>query len=376
MRWILAVSAIITAAVQSAGLPLAERLPYSAMGHPAIQYAKAPTSTIVDDLAKRIADGIAHLHFDERTGYLKSVLAELHINEASQMLVTSKTGVQALYTEPKNPRALYFNDVASVGYIHGAPLLEFAVQDPAQGTIFYVLEQRQQEQPAITRRPSCLVCHNDYTTVHVPGLVARSGGNNVQDHRTPFGERWAAWYVTGTAGMMTHRGTPSVEGAFDATNYLSTQSDIVALMVFEHQMRMMNLITRVGWEARMALHDHQFDPINGTARDDVNELVDYLLFKDEVPLTSSVKGTTTFAKDFSARGPVDHRGRSLYQLDLERRLLKFPCSYMIYSPAFHALPGPLQTAIYRRVIEVLGHREGGADILEILRDTLTDFPKT
>ena len=101
---------------------------------------------------------------------------------------------------------------------------------------------------------------------------------------------------------------------------------------------MTNLITRVGWESRVAAYDHQIDLTAGPLRDAVNELVDYLLFVDEEPLTAAIRGTSGFAEKFAAQGPADRRGRSLRQLDLERRLLRYPCSYMIYSAAFGALP--------------------------------------
>src|SRR6185295_14180059 len=149
----------------------------------------------------------------------------------------------------------------------------------------------------------------------------------------------------------------SLDGAFDPRGYVSTHSDIVALMVFQHQSRMTNLITRVGWDARVAAHQGRADFTGGVLHDAVNELVDYLLFVDEEPLTATVKGTTRFAEIFAAQGPADSRGRSLRQLDLERRLLRYPCSYMIYSAAFRALPGELRSAIYGRMWEILSGRD-------------------
>ncbi len=85
----------------------------------------------------------------------------------------------------------------------------------------------------------------------------------------------------------------------------------------------------------------------------INELVDYMLFLDEAPLKCKVAGTSGFAAGFAARGPVDSRGRSLRQLDLERRLMRYPCSYMIYSDAFEGLPAEAKAAIYRRMWLIL-----------------------
>lgn len=177
----------------------------------------------------------------------------------------------------------------------------------------------------------------------------------------------------------------SLEGVFDARGYLSAHSDIAALMVFQHQGRMTNLITRVGWEARIATYDRRVDPTGGPLRDAVNELVDYLLFVDEEPLTAAIKGTAGFAETFAAQGPADSRGRSLRQLDLEHRLLRYPCSYMVYSAAFGALPVDVRGTIYGRMWDVLSGRDtspkyarlSGADrraVVEILRETLHDLP--
>jgi hypothetical protein len=118
-----------------------------------------------------------------------------------------------------------------------------------------------------------------------------------------------------------------------------------------------------------------------------SEVVDYLLFIDETKLTGQVRGGSGFAERFSTLGPRDRKGRSLYELDLNRRLLKYPCSYLIYSPAFDALPPGAKDPIYRRLWEVLSGQERDAQyrsalsradrqsIVEILRDTKKDLPR-
>jgi hypothetical protein len=410
--------AVATAPVGAGPGQLAEHPIVGALTHPAIAYATRPTDDPVATLNRGIEDGSVRLEFDESTGYLGSVLAALRVPVESQMLVMSKTGVQALYTDPANPRAIYFNDAVTVGYIPGAPLLELAVHDRQQGVLFYVLDQKPQSRPLFDRRQGCLSCHHGYTTLHVPGMVTRSVfiapdglpltqfGSYDPDDRTPFRLRWGGWYVTGTHGSMRHMGNAivsdpanrdamisertlnrmSLAGAFDERRYPSTHSDIAALMVFQHQVRMTNLITRVGWDARVAAYDHRLDLSTGPLKDAVNELVDSLLFAEEEPLTDTVKGTSGFAQLFAAQGPSDRAGHSLRQLDLGRRLLRYPCSYMVYSPAFAALPSDVRGAIYSRMGEILTGREtqpkyarsGEADrraVVEILRDTLPDFPR-
>ena len=408
------------AAVASAAAvgQLTERPLIGAVAHPAIEYYTRPTHDRVADLNRRLEGGTASLAFDGITGYLRPVLEALGVPVASQMLVMSKTGIQALHTGPENPRAMYFNDTVTVGYIRGAPLLELAVHDPQQGVVFYTLDQKPQVHPVFERRRDCLRCHQVYTTLHVPGLVSRSMfiapdglplgqfGSYDPDDRSPFRQRWGGWYVTGTHGSMRHMGNAivtstdareamisdrtlnrtSLDGLFDVRGYGSADSDIVALMVFQHQVRVTNLITRIGWEARLAAYDRHLDLMSGPLHDGILELVDALLFVGEEPLTARVTGTSGFAEMFAAQGPADHQGRSLRQLDLEHRLLRYPCSYMIYSAAFGALPSEVRGAIYGRMWEILSQsdtapqyaRLSEADrraVVEILRDTLADLPR-
>jgi hypothetical protein len=387
---------------------------------PAIAYFTAPVSDPVAELNRKLQSGAVRLTFDDARGYLPSVLQALRVPEASQVVVFSKTSVQASRINPANPRAIYFDDAVSVGYIHNADYLEFAAQDPRQGVIFYTLDQRRpaaaDTPPVIERRDFCLQCHNGNATNDVPGMVVRSivtmpsgqtaprFGNYVSDHRSPFDERWAGWYVTGAPGSMSHLGNAvltdrehpeglvtretldvaSLTGKFDTSAYLSPYSEVAALLTFNHQMRVMNLVTRVGWEARLAAARSPADRASlfgGMA----SELVDYLLFVDEAPMPGPVKGASAFAEAFAARGPADHQGRSLRQLDLERRLLRYPCSYMIYSAAFDALLNEAKDAVYRRLWQILSGKEtapryarlSSADrqaIVEILRETKSDLP--
>lgn len=385
---------------------LTERPLIGALAHPAIAYHTRPTHDPVADLKRRLDEGSAQLTFDDGSGYLRSALTALQVPVESQMLVMSKTGVQGLHTEPANPRAIYFNDSVTVGYIRNAPLLEFAVQDPEQGVIFYTIDQKPQARVAIERPSSCLRCHVVYSTLHVPGMLARSqfvaadglplgqfGGYDADD-RTPFRRRWGGWYVTGTHGGIRHMGNAivrnrdnaeasitaatlnrtSLDGLFDGRSYPSALSDIAALMVFQHQGHMMNLITRVGWESRMAAHEQRLDFGTGPMKASIDELVDYALFVNEAPLTDAIRGTSGFTEKFPKQGPFDSRGRSLRQLDLNQRLLRYPCTYMIYSPAFRALPAETRQAIYTRMWELLSPRADRRDVIDILRETVPDLP--
>jgi hypothetical protein len=234
------------------------------------------------------------------------------------------------------------------------------------------------------------------------GRAMPQRGNYVTDHRSPLSERWGGWYVTGHAAGGAHLGNTVVsdenqpesavtsrspglmtlKDRFDTTGYLSTHSDIAALMVFDHQMQMSTLLTRISWEARAASQSDVAALLHDAAR----EVVDYMLFVDEAALPGPIQGSSGFTEWFSERGPRDSRGRSLRQLDLTRRLLRYPCSYMIYADAFDALPGMARNAIYRRMWEILSGQEAGPRylrltpddrraIVEILRDTKEGLPE-
>jgi len=378
---------------------------------PAIAYTSGPVTDRVGRLNQKILDGSARLTFDGRGGYLRSVLDALEVPVESQVATFAKNSFQADLIGLDNPRALYFNDTVAVGWVRGADVLEVAAQDRQQGGIFYTLEQKPAERPQFTRNDQCLACHLSWDTLGVPGFFLMStltvpddkntyASGFSSDHRRSFDTRWGGWYVTGNVGSLLHMGNvpvsttdkparaaaralTSLAERFDMTGFPSHGSDVVALMVLEHQAHMMNLITRTGWEARIAAAGDakQAARLEQAAVD----LVDYLLFVYEAPLAGKVRGTSGFAEKFSALGPRDSQGRSLRQLDLDRRLLKYPCSYMVYAEAFDGMPALAKDAVYRRLWRVLSGQEPAkqyaqlslADrriIVDILRETKKGLP--
>ena len=231
----------------------------------------------------------------------------------------------------------------------------------------------------------------------VPGILVRSMfagvdgrampqlGSFLIDHRAPLQQRWGGWYVTGTHGKARHMGNAMVvdpanadaaisEATLNRTTlpervetaaYPRATSDIAALMVFDHQGQAINLLTRLGWETRVAIAEGRLDFSKGDLRELARETADYLAFSGETVLAESVRGVSAFAQSFSGSGPRDRQGRSLRELDLQTRLFKYRCSYMIYSPAFDALPAQARTAVLTRLREVITDR----DTIEILDDT-------
>lgn len=340
------------------------------LDHDAIEYAKRPTRDPVTALNARLKDGTVKLRFrDDGMGYLRSVLEALDVPVESQVMVFSKTSFQAPRIAPRMPRALYFNDDVTVGFVQTGDVVEITSLDPKQGVLFYTLDQEDTAKPRFERRDACLQCHQSPATLGVPGLVVRSVtvepsghpnfqlGTKTTDHRSPIEERWGGWYVTGKS-TGKHMGNQLGAG-FDEGRYLTPHSDVVALMVLEHQTQMVNLMTRVNFEVRHALHHQKtmnqiFGDPEGTRSDSTKrrireaaaELVDYMLFVDEAPLPAPIRGSSGFAEMFAKRGP-------LRELDLNKRLFRVPCSYMIYSKAFDGMGPDALEAVYLRLFEVL-----------------------
>jgi len=396
-----------------------------------INYYSAPVDHPVARLQERLAEGGATLEFHPKRGYLDAVLEHLGVSASSQMLVFSKTSFQASRISPRNPRAIYFDDDVYVGWVRGGDVVEVSAVDPQLGAVFYTLKQTESPRPKFVRdRGNCMSCHASSHTRGVPGHTVRSvyaapggmphygAGTFRTNHESPFEQRWGGWYVTGTHGRQRHMGNVVVPdpdsaadldlepganvtdlaGRFSLAGYLSPHSDLVALMVLEHQTEMHNLITSANYAAQMALRDaaimdealgRQTDPLSESTRRRIasagDRLLRYMLFVDEAPLVDPIRGTSTFAEEFAARGPSTSDGRSLRELDLDRRLFKYPCSYLIYSEAFEALPEPMLAHVYRQLWEVLAGRDNRPEfdhlsrdqrqaILEILRETKADLP--
>ena len=379
-----------------------------------IHYSKTRPSDPIVELQSRIAEGRAKLTFDGSQGFLKSFLQSLDIPVSSQSLVFSKTSFQRQWINPRAPRALYFNDEVYVGWVRGAEVLEVASQDPQLGTIFYTMAQ-DQEKPARLQRQTdaCLQCHDSTgMTLGVPGVTIRSvypagdglprfnmGGFRTT-YRSPIGERWGGWYVTGEHGAQRHLGNvvfpeepdlarlaerganvTSLEKKADLEAYLTDTSDIVALMVLEYQTNVHNLITRANHETRIALvqsDDLQralgepLRPLSVSCRRRIgyacDPLIEALVYSGEAPLTAPIKGTSTFAADFEKRGPFDRRGRSLRQFDLTRRLFKVPLSYLIYSKAFAGLPPEARDYVASRLGEILAGRDHRKEFAHLSAD--------
>jgi hypothetical protein len=397
-----------------------------------IHYSKATPNNPIARLQIQLDASKIQLAFHKERGYLPALLKALQVPESSQVLVFSKTSLQRSRISPKTPRALYFNDEMYIGFCQAGQVLEISAVDPQLGTVYYTLDQQEVDRPKFARQTdACMLCHASSQTKNIPGHILRSvyadrGGEAILslgthrvDHTTPFDRRWGGWYVTGKHGKQPHLGNlliynrndrdtiasnpdgqniTSLKGFVDTSAYLTPDSDIVALMVLEHQTEAHNLIARASIQTRLALHDQallnkelgrapetQSETTERRIKSVCDPLVRYLLFSQEAKLTDKIEGTSTFARDFAKNGPRDSKGRSLREFDLERRLFKYPCSYLIYSESFEQLPTAMKDHVYQQMHDVLTDRHYGGGfshlspgdrqaILEILRDTKKDLP--
>jgi len=394
LAFIFAIALAATAALTRADDSLYERSP--------INYSTTPAQDPVAHLANKIKSAKLTLDYDDKTGYLPALLKQLHIPISSQVLVFSKTSFQRDLINPDHPRALYFNDDVYVGFVQHGDVLEISSTDPQNGPIFYTMRQRHAGGPVLVRQnDSCIQCHASSITNDLPGHIVRSVYSDIDGQvifsagtfrinpSSPLKQRWGGWYVTGTTGNQRHMGNviaidkdnvektdfaaganlTNLAGKLDTSPYLSPHSDIVAHMVLEHQTYIHNLITRASMLTRLTMHDavelnkalgrpidYRSESTTSRLKNAVEPLLKAMLCSEEAPLSDPIQGTSNFAEEFANRGPKDNQGRSLRDFDLKTRMFKYPCSYLIYSESFNALPKEAREQFYSRLNEVLsGH---------------------
>jgi hypothetical protein len=402
-----------------------------------INYRSDDLSDPVAKLQQQLSEGKATLQYEPDHGYLRSVLKLLKVPIDSQTLVFSKTSFQYKKISPDHPRALYFNDDVYVGSVHEGKAIEIVSFDPKQGAIFYLLDENKAEKPVFQRAElDCTQCHIAAGTRGVPGVLLRSiyptdtgtqtasSKSYITDQESPLQERWGGWYVTGKFNAPQHMGNAVVDDkqptqqpapaaglnlvalskTFDPSVYLIPDSDIVAHLVLAHQTQMHNLVTLTNYKTRLALYaraaQNKADglpedaPLDVAARNQferpAEQLLRYLLFVNEAPLPGSaderIQGSSSFEKEFAGRGLRDAKGRSLRDFDLKTRIFRYPCSYLIYTESFDALPEPAKGYVYHRLLQVLTGEDQSPDfaklsaedrkaILEILLATKPGLPE-
>jgi hypothetical protein len=387
---------------------------------PPLRYSDTAPTDSLSKLAADLASGARKAEGATGLDRLRFVLKELRVPEESQVLVFSKTSFQNPLIHPRNPRSLYFSDEAYVGYVPGGDI-EAIVQDPLLGPVFYLIEATGNGGLKIERDLSnCISCHGTSNTENVPGMQVRSVfsdqdgrpllamGTRQVTHDTPLAERWGSYYVTGRSSL-PHLGNrtyieggaaepkpsdlPDLTDTLDVSKYLRPTSDIVALLVLEHQCRMHNLLNAATQQYRRAAYltralDPQADPDAGSAgrvADSMaDKIVDCLLFKDEADPGEGIEGSEEFQKVFEARYPRTRDGESLADFQLYDRIFKRRCSFMIYSSAFRNLPARVKSAVIGKMHSALSEENPAfawlkvperKRITAILAETLPDWPR-
>jgi hypothetical protein len=412
--------------------------------YPVIQYSGRATHNRIWRLQQQLNSGAVKLEWEPQWGYLRSVLKALDIDVSSQTLVFSKTSLQTTKINEQTPRAIYYNQDTYVGFVQHSDLLEFTAVDADVGVVFFGMINRQDQPPVLEREGGrCLTCHDTYSMMGggVPRVLTMSSPVDVPedtrtyssasevDDRTPIAKRWGGWYVSGwylpgKEGPVDHFGNlplrmdssrevdnrqlvalkstrdnrGNLRGYFDTDAYLSDKSDVAALLVLEHQVYVQNLISRVNFKVRTIMSrdaekavEAPRDWASVNSKDTVaiksiiEPLVRALFMVDQVSLDGEVVSNSGYREQFAKVGPRDSKGRSLRDLQLDKRLFRYPLSYMIYSESFEALPPYVQDYVDARIVEVLQGRDtvlgsklsatDRAAISQILAETVPRFAK-
>ena len=409
--------------------------------YPFIDYSGKPTRNEIARLQKRLDRGEAHLRYEPAHGYLDSLLSALNIDLSSQVLVFSKTSLQTDAIGPQTPRAIYFNDDTYVGWIRNSGLLEIVTMDADRGPVFYTLANADASGAHVQRETlRCLTCHDSFSEMGggVPYFLFESmynvAGRQIHPDvvaretldSTPISERWGGWYVTGEDNGAFHLGNiqapltrtpmdltrayrgslPSLAGLFDTSAYPTDKSDIVALLVLEHQVSVHNFIIHANYKSRALLAKERPDAlIEGTGgagsvhwRDLTRQvqvrlsamlepLVRGMLMVDAAPLPRPMASSSGYTTQFGSQGPRDSKNRSLRDLDLRTRIFRYPLSFLVYSESFAALPLSVKEHLYGRFGDILsGQDHSGAyrslapadrhAALEILQCTQPEFAQS
>ena len=388
---------------------------YDDLAHPAHLYYQRPLHDRFTRIKADLESGRVPLDQGSEKSFLISLLKVLGVSPHSQMLVFSTTSLQLSLISPSNPRALYFNDEIYLGYVPGGRL-EIVSLDPVLGGIYYLMDFPSPSRPMkIERSERCMNCHAAEETGYVPGLVIKSvipapGGGSLTSYRVgktghdiPLSQRFGGWHITGQPSFTQHWGNltgrsisgrletyPLTAGSrFDWARYAASTSDLLPQLLHEHQAGFANRVLEAGYRARLALHlnPNGFSPAQEVELEEQSErVVRYLLFADEAPLPDSgIQDSPDFRADFQkAARRATSDGLSLRDLDLKTRLLRYRCSYMIYSPIFQELASPLRLKIYRALRRALSLSAPQAaysylldderrSILRILEATLPEF---
>lgn len=330
----------------------------------------------VQRLQRRMEADEVRLQTDPRFGLLPAVLMALQIDPSSQVL-KFRSGSPHREIGSEKPRAIYFRDDVAVAWHPGSPQVEIAAQDSRRGTIFYTLTHNEEGPPRFERPGRCVSCHTGPNTgTNVPGWQLHSGvelrdtpalsWRNFTSPSLPFTKRWQTLYVRGVDPLASARELTEDLPFVKNGDYPQVIGDPAAVLVRDHWLLGMNLLTRWSYE-------HQLQqPREGTT----TVLARYILMLDEAPLPRPLPNDTLFVRWWQAQGPRDSDGRSLRELDLQTRTFRYAVSPLILTAMMQEQPLKLRQELYRQIDrelrsnETLPHRN---DTLAILRTTVPDW---
>jgi len=385
------------------------RLDYKAAPH---NYWERPPQDAVTVALEKIKSGELKVDTSDDRSFLATLLQVLDVPVSSQLLVYSATSMQSGIINPRNPRALYFNDEVYVGYVPGG-LVEIMGVDPEVGGVFYIFDKPQPGTVTRTDRSTrCFNCHAGSATQRVPGLLAESVApiisgasydnyrRDEQGHQIPLADRFGGWHVTSAkpigetkANIFARNDGSGIKivkvkpgEMWDINKHLLPTSDILPHLIHEHQIGFDNQVIHATYLAREVMSKGGFPSAADKAALDEKArlLVRYLLFADEAKLPSGgITGDAQFSADFQEKRRATKSGLSLKDLDLKTRMFKHRCSYMIYTPQWQRLPSILKDRVYAGMKAALSGKSRDyayltaperLAIVSILRETLPDLP--
>jgi hypothetical protein len=283
--------------------------------------------------------------------------------------------------------------------------------------VFHLIELTSREEgkpPTLNRDRSCLNCHAGSSNNSLPGVMIRSvypqntglplfqAGSYHTRQDSPIEERWGGWYVTGeveecghlgntlahadrrdvevTLLPMTEEPVSALDEFFNAEPYLNGgSSDVVSLMMLEHQVGTHNLLIEANLTTQNTLYRHVEmqkafgEPIDAPLSETnqrilgrlADKVLEQMLYADEYVLPAGVEGSTAFQDAFQKNQRENSEGRSLKDFRLYERLMKYRCSHLIYSEAFTNLPEEIHSRILDKLHSILTEPDSWPDFAHL-----------
>lgn len=317
--------------------------------------------------------------YSNRASMLSYLLKEFKISYLSQVLVFSNTSLQLSKISPKSPRAIFFSDDLYLGYVPNGQIEVIGI-DPKIGAIPYIFRLPNPEDadfPPIYRSRRCMKCHASEKTEFIPGLllgsvITMSGGGTLDvlnhgkpGHQLPYNLRFGGWYINQASifgenwanalGFLEKNELQQINLNLNprTTDHLTHFSDPIAHLVLEHQIGFINLCIKMQYQFREAYKSTQSEK-ESMIDQWTDEFLDYVLFLNEPKLPNPFKlSFSPFAQHFQKLEVNSSTNDLLRNFDLNQRLFRFRCSYMINGKVCSGLPVEIKSVFYKKLSRVL-----------------------